>query len=105
VRILEVLIAALCVAFGIRSLVYWVRRPFEGDDVTDQVLFALFVTGRVGIWFAFAGLFLLYASIDTQNHAFVDGVQRFNWYVLPLLILAAMQFVSGFLLGRRSNDR
>ena len=29
-------------------LVYWVRRPFAGHDMTDQVLFALFVTGGPG---------------------------------------------------------
>ena len=100
--IFDVAVAALFVAMGVRSLVYWVRRPFESDDTTDQVLFALFVTGRVGLWLAVGGLFLLYASFGTVGQALVDDMLSYSWYMLVLLGLAALQFVAGFMLGRRT---
>ena len=36
--------------------IYWIRRPFESRDARDHLLFALFVTGRVGLWLALAGI-------------------------------------------------
>ncbi len=101
-KAVEIGLAAVCVGLGIRSLVYWVRRPFEGGDTTDLVLFALFVTGRVGMWFAAGGLFAIYAWLDTRGQAFADDVAQFSWYLLVLLSLAAVQFVAGFMLGRRT---
>ena len=41
----------------------------------------MFVTGRVGLWFAPSGLFALYASMDTQGRAFADDVRRYDWYL------------------------
>lgn len=98
----ELLLAAVCLGFGVRSLVFWVRRPFEGGDTTDLVLFAMFVTGRVAMWFAAAGLFLIYALIDTRGQAFIDDVAQYSWFLVVLLSLAAVQLVAGFLLGRRT---
>lgn len=100
----DLTIAALVIAMGFRSLVHWIRRPFESDDATDQVLFALFVTGRAGLWFAVAGLFLLYASFGTTGQALVDDMLGYSWYILVLLGLAALQFVAGFMLGRRTPE-
>jgi hypothetical protein len=64
------------------------------------VLYALFVAARAGLWFALMGLFLLFASVQTQGRAFIDDAARFNWYFIVLAVPAALQFVTGFLLGR-----
>ncbi|MEX0754289.1 MAG: hypothetical protein WD206_04025 [Actinomycetota bacterium] len=95
--------AGLAVLFalgGIRSLVYWARRPFDSTDVTDQLLYALFRTARIGLWFAFAGLFLIYAT--SEESSLGRQADRFRWYLLILLGLSALQFVAGQLLGRRT---
>ena len=98
----EITLVVVFAALGVRSLVHWVRRPFESRDPRDHVLFALFVTGRVGLWFALAGLFMLYASIDTQGRAFIDDVRQYDWFVLVFVVLAALQLLGGYFLGRRS---
>jgi len=102
VKAFELVVAAACLGLGVRSLVYWVRRPFEGGDATDLVLFSLFVTGRVAMWFAAGGLFLIYALIDTRGQAFIDEVAQYGWFLLVLLSLAALQLVASFMLGRRT---
>jgi hypothetical protein len=103
VTIVEIILAVLFAGLGVRSVVHWARNPFLSRDVTDQVLFALFVTARAGSWFAFAGLFALYASMGDQGEVFVT-VRHYDWYLLILLSLAALQFVSGFMLSRRTSD-
>ncbi len=94
---------AVCGALGVRSLVHWIRRPFDSTDPRDHVLYACFVTGRVGLWFSVAGLFLLYALTDTQGRAFVDDVREYDWFLLVFIALSAMQFVAGYFLGHRSG--
>jgi hypothetical protein len=100
----ESVVAAVLAALGVRSLVHWARRPFEGADRTDHVLYALYLTGRVGLWFAFAGLFAIFATITTRGQAFVDDVAAFRWYVLVIGALGAMQLVAGWFLGHRRPD-
>jgi hypothetical protein len=101
----EIGIAALFALGGLRSLWQWSRRRFEGADVLDHLLYALFVTGRVGLWFAFSGLFVIYAatSIDGRPTSELD---RFRWYLIVPIGLAAVQFAAGYFLGNRSprND-
>ncbi len=99
-RIAELAVAALFVVLGLRSVVYCLRRPMESDARRDHVLYALFVVSRAGLWFALSGLFLLYSSLGTQGRAFVDDVAELRWYFFVLALPAALQFVSGFLLGR-----
>jgi len=70
----------------------------------DQVLFSLFVVSRAGLWFALAGLFLLYASVETEGRAFTDDAGEFAWYFVVLAVPAAIQFVTGFLLGRGARS-
>lgn len=101
-RAVELGLVALFGAMGVRSFVHWVRRPFESRDARDHVLFAMFVAGRVGSWLALAGIFALYAMTNTQGRAFIDDVQRYDWYVMVFVVLAAMQVVGGYFLGRRS---
>lgn len=101
-KILELAIAALLVLGGLRAIWYWSRRPFESTDVVDHLLYALYLTGRIGLWFALAGFFLIYASIDVQGRAAFDELAEFRWYLLVPLVLATMQLVGGWFLGRRS---
>ena len=100
-RPFEGAIAALFLLGGIRSLWYWLRRPFEGTDVTDHVLYALFVTGRIGLWFAVAGLFWIYATLDVQGRAALDELRQYAWYLMVPIALAAVQLGAGWFLSRR----
>lgn len=102
-RIVELLAAALFVAGGARSLWRWGRRGFEGTKAADHLLYALWLTGRAGVWFAVAGIFLISAAIGTRGRAFSDDFARFRWYVLVPIGLAAMQLLAGLALGRRSS--
>lgn len=98
---LELAIAAVFALGGFRSLWRWTRRRFEGTDVVDHLLYALFVTGRVGLWFAFSALFVIYAvtSIDGRPTSELD---RFRWFLVVPLALAAAQLAAGFFLGHRT---
>jgi hypothetical protein len=97
---LEVSVAVVFGLLGVRSLVYWLRRPMDPGVRRDQVLYALFVASRAGLWFALMGLFLLFAGVESEGRAFIEDAGRFTWYYLVLAVPAALQFVSGFLLGR-----
>ena len=99
-KVVELVGAAVFGLLGIRSGIYWLRRPLDSDVRRDHLLYALFVASRVGLWFALMGLFLLFASVETQGRAFIDDAARFNWYYIVLAVPAALQFISGFLLGR-----
>lgn len=101
-RTLELSIAGILALGGLRSLWTWSRRPFEGVDVRDHLFYALYLAGRVGLWFAFAGLFAIFASIQTRGRAALDDVARYRWYLLVPLALAALQLVAGWFLGRRA---
>jgi len=101
VRITEIVLAGLFALGGIRALAVWLWRPFEGADPADHALFALFVTGRVGSWLAFAGLFAIYASSDARGRAAIDELTELRWYFVVPFALAAVQIAAGFFLGRR----
>jgi hypothetical protein len=101
VKVVEVALAALLALAGLRSLWSWSRRRFEAVDVVDHVLYALYLTGRIGLWFAFAGLFAIYASVDTRGVAALDDLRPYRWYLLVPLVLAGLQLVAGWFLGRR----
>ena len=99
-NVVEVMVAVVFGLLGVRSVVHWLRRPMDSDARRDHLLYALFVASRAGLWFALMGLFLLFASVETQGRAFADDAARFNWYYIVLAVPAALQFISGFLLGR-----
>lgn len=112
-RPFELFLSALLAAFGVRSLVHWIRRPFDSVDPTDHALFALFVLGRVGTWLAFAGLFAISATLKDPNgtgaylqgRAFADTFRdEYSWYLLVLIAFPVLQLLSGFFLGRRRPD-
>jgi hypothetical protein len=104
VRTVELVIAGLFILVGLRSLWAWSRRRFESVDVVDHLLYALYLTGRIGLWFAIAGFFLISASINAEGRAAIDGFARYRWYIMVPLLLSALQFVAGYALGRRSPD-
>ena len=102
-RAVELALAAIPAALGVRSLVYWSRRPLESTVLSDHLLYALFLTGRIGFWFSLSGIFLISALVDVEGRAFVDEMQQFRWYAAIPLGLAALQLVAGVLLGRSSE--
>jgi hypothetical protein len=104
-RVVELTIAGLLIVAGLRSLWAWSRRGFEGTDVIDHLLYALFVTGRIALWFVIAGFFLIPAAIDAQGQPALDELARYRWYFIVPLLLAAVQLVAGYILDRRSPDR
>ena len=102
--VLEWAVSALFALLGVRSLVHWLARPLVSDSLRERVLYALFVVSRAGLWFALAGLFVLYSQIDAEGRAFIDLASELRWYFFVLAIPAAGQFVTGFLLGRAGDD-
>ncbi|HEX6130756.1 MAG TPA: hypothetical protein VF044_03445 [Actinomycetota bacterium] len=110
----ELAIAVVLALLGVRSLVHWARRPFASADPRDHLWYAAYLTGRVGLWFAFAGMFAIFAfagttdpvtgeQVTSRGRAFEDAVEAYRWYVLVPIGLAAMQFVAGWFLGRRGS--
>lgn len=95
-RVVEFLVAGILALTGVRSLVSWFRNEFEAASVTEQILYSLHVTSRVGTWFALAGFF--------AGHALVDEPQRFGWYVFVLIGLGGMQLLTGLLLARAPSS-
>jgi hypothetical protein len=100
-------IALVLTGFGIRSLWYLARRPFESTAIRDQLLYAVYRTGRVGIWFAFAGLFFLFAFVGASDpepnpitgELVVEHPSKYAWYVVVFAVLGAMQLLGGWFLG------
>ena len=43
-RPFEFAVALVLTALGIRSAVYWARRPFESTAIRDQLLYAVYLT-------------------------------------------------------------
>ena len=102
-KVFEVAMIMLFAGLGIRSAWYWFRRPFESTAVSDHLLYAIFVTGRVGVWLSVAGAFAIFLSIDTQGRAYVDDAKRFSWYLLVPGLLAFLQLLGTVLLGGRGD--
>lgn len=102
-KVFELVVAGLLALGGLRSLWKWSRRRFESPDVTDQMLYALYLTGRIGLWFALAGLFVIYALTSIEGRPTTE-LGRFRWYFLVPIAMATLQLLAGFALGRRSGD-
>jgi hypothetical protein len=100
-------VALLLTALGVRSMVHWGRRPFESTAIRDQMLYAVYLTGRVGMWFAFAGVFYLFAFVGASDPApdpitgelVVEHPSTYAWYVIVFAVLGAMQLLAGWFLG------
>jgi hypothetical protein len=111
VRRFEFVVALLFAAAGVRSAVHHARRPFDSSDVRDQLLYAVYLTGRVGMWFAFAGLFLIFAFAGATDPTpdpvtgklEVVNASEYAWYVLVFAVLGAMQLLASWFLGHRRS--
>jgi hypothetical protein len=101
----ELGIAAVFLALAVRSAVHWMRHRVETEDTTDEVLFALFVTGRVGTWLLAAGLFLLFGSVTVRGRAYTDEAGRYSWLFIVFLLLGAMQLIAAWFLSARGTHR
>jgi hypothetical protein len=99
----ELALAIVFAALGVRSAVYWIRHPVRTTDVTDELLFAAFVTGRVGTWLLAAGMFVLFGTIHTVGRAYTDDASQFTWIVIVFLFLGAMQLLAAWFLGARER--
>ena len=97
----ELVFALVFAALGVRSAVYWFRHPVVAIDLTDELLFAAFVTGRVGTWFLASGMFVLFGTIHTVGRAYTDDASQFTWLVIVFLLLGAMQLLAAWFLGAR----
>jgi hypothetical protein len=104
-RIVELVIAGLFFLGGFRSFWIWSRRPIDSGDIRDQIWYALYRTGRIGLWFAVGGIFLISGLIRREGKAFTEEFSQHRWYLMVPLILAAMQLVGGYLLGRSADRR
>ena len=109
-RWVELTLAVLFFGLGVRSAVYWMRRPFEGDDPRDHALFALFVLGTVGMWWTIAAWFLIPLLLSDpvtgetlQGRAALDAIRESYWW-MPLVFFgcAVLRFVARFFLGSRA---
>ena len=100
-KVVEIVLLVVFAGLGLRSAWYWIGRPFDSARVSDHLLYAMYVTGRVGLWFALAGAFAIFLSVDTQGRAFIDDTAQFRWYVLVPGLLAFLQLLAAVLLGRR----
>ena len=99
----EIALLLLFTGLGLRSAWYWISRPFDSARVSDHLLYAMYVTGRVGLWFSVAGAFAIFLSIDTQGRAFIDDTAEYRWYVLVPGLLAFLQLLGAVLLGSRGD--
>jgi hypothetical protein len=104
VKVFELAMVVLFTGLGVRSAWYWTRRPFESGRISDHLLYAMYVTGRAGLWLSVAGAFAIFLSIDTQGRAFTDDANEYRWYVLVPGLLAFLQLLAAVLLGRRGGD-
>jgi hypothetical protein len=108
-RGVELAAAAVLGTLALRSAVYWGRRPFEGSDVADHLLYALFVVCRVGLWAVLATWFALLALVEEPSTAgyaaerdFVEAQRaRQVWLGALFVVLGGVQFASTWFLGRR----
>lgn len=90
--VIALVIAAALALLGVRSLVTWLRSRFAAGSARELVLYALHVTARVGLWFAFAALF--------AGLALLDDPSSFRWFVLVPIALAGIQLLTALALGR-----
>lgn len=95
--VVELVAGGLLLVAGIRSLLRWLGTDFDASSGGELVLFTVHATTRVGMWFAFAGLFVGYAVVDEP--------QRFVWYSMVPIVLAGVQLLTAQRLARAPRDR
>jgi hypothetical protein len=98
---IELVPAVVFAALAVRSAVYWFRHRMRSQDAIDDLLFAAFVTGRVGTWLAAAGMFALFGTIHARGRAYTDEASRYRWLVIVFLALGALQLLAAWFLSAR----
>src|SRR6266542_2526711 len=63
VSLVEMIVAGAFALVGLFSLRKWLRVDFEAASGGERIIYAIHVTARVGLWFAFAGFFFGYALV------------------------------------------
>ena len=91
-----IVLAALLGLLGVRSAVRWSGVQFEAETIRDQILYSIHVAARTSVWFALAGAFVGFAVLDEP--------ERFQWYVLVPLGLAALQVLAAIALWRSPSS-
>jgi hypothetical protein len=97
VKVGAVVLAVLMALLGVRSLIKLSSIHLESEGLRDQFLFSLHLTARVSVWFALAGAFVGFAVLDEP--------ERFRWYVLIPIGLAALQVLAAIALWRSPSSR
>jgi len=95
VSVPELMVGAVLAILGLWSLAKWLRTEFVAESLGDQLLYALHVTSRVGLWLGLAAFFF--------GLALLDHPLRYTWYFLVLLGLAGLQLVTAVALGQGSG--
>ena len=98
-------LAAVFAALAVRSAIYWARHRIDSDDMADEALFALFVTGRVGTWLLASGMFVVFGSISVVGRAYTDEARGFAWLFIVFLALGSLQLLGAWFLGARGAWR
>jgi hypothetical protein len=77
---------------GVRSILKWSSVRFDAESFRDHLLYSLHTTARTCVWFALAGAFVGFAVLDEP--------ERFQWYVMIPIGLAAVQVLAAIALWR-----
>ena len=102
-KIVALVLGAAFAALAVRSAIHWVRRRPPLRDTRDELLFAAFVTGRVGTWAVAAAMFLVFGTISAVGDPYVDEARGFAWLFFVFIGLGALQFVAAAFLGLRDR--
>ncbi len=87
-----IVLAALLGFLGVRSALRSSAIRFEAETLREHLLYSIHVAARTSVWFALAGAFVGFAVLDEP--------ERFQWYVLVPLGLAALQVLAAIALWR-----
>jgi hypothetical protein len=102
-RIVALVLAAAFAVLAVRSAIHWLRHRPPLRDTADELLFAAFVTGRVGTWATATAMFAVFGTIDAVGQAYVDEARGFSWLFIVFIVLGATQFLAAWFLGLRDR--
>jgi len=97
VTAVEVILGLVFLGLAVRAVLRWSREGFVPETGSEQVLYALHATARVGVWVALSAFFF--------GSAVVDHPDSLTWFGVVIIALAGIQLVTGFLLARPGNSR
>jgi hypothetical protein len=102
-KVVALILGMISAVLAVRSVVHWIRHRPPLRDTPDELLFAAFVTGRIGTWAVAAVMFFVFGTISAVGEPYVDEARGFWWLFLVFLGLGAMQFVAAAFLGLRDR--